>query len=133
MFAFFTVFYRHIIFARSANFPSKRKMVAIIGTLSSLTGAAVAATLAFSSGRNIVQTWQACDTNNIINSRSRNLIDFSKGTVEEQVNVIKTLSRKELLQVFLHESHPPNSMMDLDGDWDGVLLENNGLVMVCTL
>jgi len=127
------VFYRHIIFARSANFPSKRKMVAIIGTLSSLTGAAVAATLAFSSGRNIVQTWQACDTNNIINSRSRNLIDFSKGTVEEQVNVIKTLSRKELLQVFLHESHPPNSMMDLDGDWDGVLLENNGLVMVCTL
>mmetsp|Transcript_30604 Transcript_30604/g.46964 ORF Transcript_30604/g.46964 Transcript_30604/m.46964 type:complete len:251 (+) Transcript_30604:151-903(+) len=93
--------------------------------------AAVTATLAASSARNMWQTYQMIHT---AEEHDTNKIDpppilFSKDCcVDDAVEEIQKLNRKEFLNLY----RGCGSVADLslvEGDWNGVLLENNGQIM----
>jgi hypothetical protein len=115
-------------------------MVAIVTGVASAAGAAVTATLAFSSGRNMLQTWQTCRQAQQEDGRQK-LTDASAAfimatqtqgsiPVREQVKALQSLDRQEVLQLFLWDCEAPANLAELDGDWNGELLENNGVVLV---
>jgi hypothetical protein len=119
-------------------------------------GAAAAAAVTFCSGRNMVQTFLlvqkhgvAAVIENTADAHSPTILhqlerllnasngnndgalqgaDCSSSSSEILVNYIKSLKRKESLQLFL-SSQPPTNMSSIYGDWNGVLLENGGTVL----
>lgn len=111
-------------------------------------GAAVAAMAGTcvigSTARNMVQTHRALDNTRASSSSWTKtspplLLSSPPTTVEE----LHGLSRAELLHIYMHQCHTPemDTNMDdpttnprvlrLEGDWHGVLLNNNGLVRAC--
>lgn len=83
--------------------------------------AAFAGSLAFSTGRNMLQTQQllkATDDSFITDNTS----------VPTTVSELQTLQRKQLLQLYLQHCEAPTELSTVAGDWHGVLLKNNGLV-----
>jgi hypothetical protein len=61
---------------------------------------------------------------------------FAKGEPSVQISVptptaveeLQGLKRQDLLEVF-RASYVPDNLSDIEGEWNGVILENNGLVM----
>lgn len=81
---------------------------------------AVIATLAISSGRNMLQTRQLC------RERSSPVNIVAKPMIS--VDDLQSMSRKELMQLYLHKCKAPTDLSELEGNWNGHLLANNGLV-----
>jgi hypothetical protein len=100
---------------------------------------AVTATLALSSGRNMLQTFQisrgyqeSTDTKApwIPPSLHRRMSDPTiTSTTASVVSDLEELSRKEIVELFF-TCQPPASASAIEGEWNGVLLENNGFVLV---
>jgi hypothetical protein len=102
---------------------------------------AVTATLALSSGRNMLQTFQISRAHQettdikapwIPPSLHRHMSDpdpTSKTDTASVVSDLKELGRKELVELFL-TCQPPANVSEIEGEWSGVLLENNGFVLV---
>ena len=92
-----------------------------------LATAAVASILTLSSGINILQTVRfarGADTteNHEIFGKCADDVDI--------VDSLMHLSRQEILHMFRYQCKEPKSMDYLKGDWTGILLDNNGFVMV---
>jgi hypothetical protein len=99
------------------------------------TSSMVILALAASSGRNMLQTRRVMNQDQVDGDGSdkvTRLINTFEGsspfTTDDIVNQLKSMNRMELLQVF-KKSHAPTLISDIEGAWDGVLLENNGFVM----
>jgi hypothetical protein len=107
--------------------------------IASAAAGAVTAALALSSGRNMLQTFQisrgyqeTTDTKApwIPPSLHRHLSDPTvSSTTSSVVSDLEDLSRKELVELFLSCQRPEN-ISAIEGEWNGVLLENNGFVLV---
>jgi hypothetical protein len=132
--------------------------------LARCAAAAVAATLAVASTRNMCQTWSVCrsavappspsshgspDVDSMIRlvdddeeeelrrmERGELLATMTTTSVELVVHQLQRMSRRQLLQLYLDPtkcSAPPTSsaaeQLDLEGEWEGVLLENHGRIM----
>lgn len=52
-------------------------------------------------------------------------------TPHEAVSQLESMKRKELLELFLSFKAPSN-LSDIEGEWNGCLLENNGWILVRT-
>lgn len=111
-------------------------MVAI-GIVTAAVPAAVVAVLATCSATNMIQTFQissrtpdmiaATDNNNKDMSSSMTMIP-SGLTCTDAVEELKAMNRGDLVRTFM--ACDPPSLSDVEGSWDGELLDNNGPVMV---
>jgi hypothetical protein len=132
--------------------------------LARCAAAAVAATLAVASTRNMCQTWSVCrsavappspsshgspDVDSMLrlddDDEEEELSRMERGEllgattttrVERVVHQLQRMSRRQLLQLYLDPtkcSAPSTSsaaeQLDLEGEWEGVLLENHGHIM----
>lgn len=91
---------------------------------------AVTATLSASSARNMWCTYTACLPTT--SSDPKNNCDGWQSPPSSAAEIICQLrqcSRKQSLKLFLHAARVPMGK-EVDGVWDGVLLENNGVLMV---
>lgn len=88
---------------------------------------AVVVTIAGSCGRNMLQTIQI-KNGNIAQSSPSLLVPVNNDDPMEVVERLQTMNRDETLRLFL-ASQVPENISDLEGEWDGTLLENNGNVM----
>ena len=106
-----------------------------------LAAAAATAVLALSSGRNMVQTVQvsqqdarkmaksSCDDSATNNAMMMVQTSSDSSSTEAVVKYFQKLKRKDLLTVYFC-SRAPETIEEIEGEWDGCLLDNNGLVMV---
>jgi len=53
----------------------------------------------------------------------------SDKSVKDIVSDLQQLRRSELMELWLACEAPPQNMKSMDGDWNGVLLDNNGMLM----
>ena len=53
----------------------------------------------------------------------------SDKSVEDIVSDMQQLRRSELMEFWMACEAPPQNMKSMDGDWNGVLLDNNGVLM----
>jgi hypothetical protein len=101
---------------------------------------AVAATLALSSSRNMLQTFQIprahqetmyTEVPSIPPSLHWYVQHASDptSTAASVVNDLERFRREELLEIFI-SCQPPIDPSEIEGSWNGALLENNGFVMV---
>jgi hypothetical protein len=106
---------------------------------------AVTATLALSSGRNMLQTFQISRAHQETTDTKAPWVPPSLHrqsdpdpvtdptsttvTAKSVVSDLEELSRKELVELFL-SCQPPANAAEIEGEWNGVLLENNGFVLV---
>jgi hypothetical protein len=89
----------------------------------SFTKAAAAsaiATLAFGSAQNMWQTLRI--------TRQKDSSPALAGPIS--VPALQRLNRAELLQLFCSNQCREPTLREMQGDWNGILLENNGFVMV---
>lgn len=84
-----------------------------------VAASAIAGSLAFCSGRNMLQTYSISRETAVLP-----VDDLPIATLAE----MPLLPRRQLLQMYMHRCEVPIDMDALDGDWHGVLLNNNGLV-----
>jgi len=91
--------------------------------LSAAKAVAVAAvgSVALSSGRNMLQTYR-------ISSSSSSLVPPPLPDNPTTVKGLQTLSRHELLKLYLYTCQAPRDLEQLNGDWNGVLLQNGFLL-----
>jgi len=87
--------------------------------------AAVAATLATSSVVNISQTARIMQDSMSVSPLSSRAFR----NTQEAVSVLQSMSRAELLRVYIASEEPPKTLDVLEGEWDGLLLNNNGPIM----
>lgn len=86
---------------------------------------AIVGSLAFHSGRNMVQTRQVCRTvDSIGQGTTTKSLEGGPTTVEE----LQKMNRKELLELFVQQCEAPTKLSEIEGEWNGSLLKNNGLV-----
>lgn len=105
--------------------------------LINVAAAAITAILAVSSGQNMLQTMEVSrqvhaskdDTPSFLLERFK--IQPSEST-ENIVNQLHSFKRKELLELYL-QSTAPIDVMEIQGEWDGDLLDNNSMIMVRSL
>ena len=99
--------------------------------LVNIAAAAVTAVLTFSSGKNMLQTVALSRQNN------QNQASFSiqglklqpEDSTETVVSKVQSMKRKDLLQLY-SSSRSPKDLEEVQGEWDGCLLDNNSRVMV---
>eukprot|EP00563_Minutocellus_polymorphus_P011055 CAMPEP_0181070906 /NCGR_PEP_ID=MMETSP1070-20121207/27735_1 /TAXON_ID=265543 /ORGANISM="Minutocellus polymorphus, Strain NH13" /LENGTH=233 /DNA_ID=CAMNT_0023151821 /DNA_START=139 /DNA_END=836 /DNA_ORIENTATION=- len=53
----------------------------------------------------------------------------SDKSVDDIVSDLQQLRRSEFLELWMGCEAPPQNMKSVDGDWNGVLLDNNGILM----
>ena len=94
-----------------------------------LAAAAVTAVLALSSGRNVAQTINVGRQD----PRQSSIGDLFQPTdsTEAVVSKVQGLKRKELLELYF-SSRGPTDLSELQGEWDGCLLDNQSWIMVGT-
>ena len=92
-----------------------------------LAAAAVTAVLALSSGRNVAQTINVGRQD----PRQSSIGDLFQPTdsTEAVVSKVQGLKRKELLELYF-SSRGPTDLSELQGEWDGCLLDNQSWIMV---
>eukprot|EP00980_Cylindrotheca_fusiformis_P004033 scaffold880_cov132-Cylindrotheca_fusiformis.AAC.29 len=90
-----------------------------------ISGAVVA--IAGSCGRNMLQTAQVTNQGN---ASTLNQVGLGciRGNSSDVAKHLELLNRKELLQLFTL-CDVPTDLSVIEGEWDGKLLENNGLLM----
>ena len=91
-----------------------------------LAAAAATAVLAVSCGRNMIQTVTVGrqDTSGIAGSNF-----LPADSTESVVSKIQSMKRKELLELYF-SSRGPQEMTEIEGEWDGCLLDNQSWIMV---
>ena len=106
--------------------------------LVNLVTAAVTTVLAVSSGRNMLQTATLSRSSARQEQEQQQQplplslpLLLPEDSTETVVSKIKSLKRKELLQLYFH-SRGPQNLNEVKGEWDGLLLDNNSWVMVRT-
>jgi hypothetical protein len=83
--------------------------------------------IAGSCGSNMLQSIQV--TNNMdLPGLTQMHLSAANGESSEMVKHLQSLNRQELLELF-KSCEVPADLSDIEGEWDGVLLENNGLIM----
>jgi hypothetical protein len=120
----------------------KTVLTMMILPIAKAAAGAVTATLALATGRNMLQTFQisrahqeTIDTKApwIPPSLHRHLSDPDSTSTAVAANSVvsdlEKLTRKELVELFL-TCQPPANAAEIEGEWNGVLLENNGFVLV---
>ena len=115
----------------------------MIFSAAQLAASAVVLALAGSSGRNMLQTSRIANNNKenngllssvtiddgIASDDDSDLV-FSSTKQQNTVRYLQSLKRKELLELFCSSSvSDTTSLNDIKGEWNGILLENNGLLM----
>lgn len=109
--------------------------------ISALLGGTIAA-LGGSSGINMYQSFRIAQ-NQPANSRTgespilEQYISFTDGkvcappnkSVDDIVSDLQRLRRSEFIELWMSCEAPAQNMKTVDGDWNGVLLDNNGLLM----
>lgn len=96
----------------------------IVG-VANLAVAAVTAVLAISSGRNMFQTWNLSRQNAHPESQIPPLFD----TTAMAIGKIQAMKRKDLLQLYF-SSRGPQNLQQVQGEWNGILLDNDNFIMV---
>lgn len=94
--------------------------------------AVVSASLAATSTRNMAQTYFLSReaTNTSKKQCDAPILNFSRdSSVEDVVSHLQQLKRKELLELYL-ASDAPAELSTISGEWNTLLLDNNGWVMV---
>jgi hypothetical protein len=111
----------------------------VTGIITKTVAAAVIGILTFHSGRNIIQTQQLISNTErrqhdqqqlvpTVKSASQTAAINSKRQLSANLNDIIALKRSETLQIYLDQCYIPHSLTYIDGEWNGILLPNNGLV-----
>ena len=90
----------------------------IVANVCKAAAAAVVGSLAMNMGRNMVETHRLVGSNN----------HHAPTMLPTSVAELQKLSRKEVVNLFLHHCEAPADLGDLEGEWNGALLPNNGLV-----
>jgi hypothetical protein len=100
--------------------------------------AAIAASVAINSGLNVYETAQISRqstakrnfavTNGNRTVRSSNAALAAESCIPTSIAEIESLSRKQILQLYIDHCVAPSDLSVLDGEWSGKLLNNNGLV-----
>lgn len=90
-------------------------MIITVAKVAKVAVAAVSASLAFQSGRNMVQTHKVMSSPNALEKLPQGVADLEQ------------MKRRELLDLYFGHCESP-SLADMEGDWSGVLLKNNGNV-----
>ena len=93
----------------------------MIISVAQAAAAAVAGSLAFSSGRNMFQTHR-------LSSSTQQELPDELLVMPTTVSELQNLQRKQLLQLYLNHCTDPTDLSAIEGDWNGLLLKNNGLV-----
>ncbi len=84
---------------------------------------AVTVTLSLSSARNMWSTYNLTKKN--VPTRS----SFPTLSAAAVLHHLQQCTRQESLEIFVHSARVP-IVHELEGAWDGILLDNNGFVMV---
>lgn len=108
-------------------------MMIVIGIAAKAATAVIATIVTMNSCRNMIQTYQfasyqskrQCNNNN--NSAKIPSIQLSRESI---VDDIQKLNRLQILKLYFEQCRVPESLDEIDGEWNGILLQNNGLV--CT-
>ena len=53
-------------------------------------------------------------------------------STETVISKVQQMKRKELLELYFTGSRGPNDMSEIEGEWDGILLDNQSWIMVGT-
>jgi hypothetical protein len=114
---------------------------------------AIAASLAYNTGRNVYETIQITKStlhptpNSLTDghtsvvhvaedspSSNRILLDpVAISSMPTSVVELQALSRRQIINLYNNHCIVPNDLSIIDGEWQGILLNNNGLVcMICT-
>ena len=103
-------------------------VVPVGGGVVNLAAAAITAVLALSSGRNMIQTWTLSRQQEVTQPNNNNM---TFDNIEMAMDKIQTMKRKDLLQLYL-SCHGPQQLQQIQGEWNGILLDNDNWVMVRT-
>ena len=98
----------------------------MIFSVAQIASSAVILALAGSCGRNMLQT--ANLFNKSTSTGTTLLPSHAYSTPENTVEHLQSLKRRELLEVF-SSSRVCSNLKDVEGEWNGILLENNGMIM----
>jgi hypothetical protein len=92
---------------------------------------AIVGSLAYQSGRNMVQTRQICAAaaDGAATAAPR-LVKHAavEGGGPMTVEGLQKMNRAELIELFMRDCEAPGEIEEIEGQWNGVLLKNNGLV-----
>jgi hypothetical protein len=111
----------------------------MIVTLIKAAAAGLTATLAASSAANMYQTFQimqqattASGETTSCEATTSSVVPFNDSATQSCSSVLQKLEgmkRKELLQVYV-TSEAPSELASVTGEWNGILLDNNLIIMV---
>lgn len=98
----------------------------MIVTILKVAASAATVTLAGNCGRNMLQAFEVRNSDNLPDLSSDRVpsTDHALKTVED----LQSLNRFELLQLF-SDGEVPGDLSDIEGEWEGELLDNNGVIM----
>ena len=105
----------------------------MVAVLTPVLGAATAV-LALASGRNMWQTYSICnahDSQQEEQDASCLSVMDNVSSQEKVLERIQSMPRNELLELFL-SSDPPTSLESINGEWNGILLNNNIVLTTVT-
>ena len=92
--------------------------------------AALVGSATYSTGRNVYETVQV-----VSKQRRQPIPTVSRSSSSQQqplpqsVSELQKLSRQEIIHLYLHYcAAVPSDLIDIEGEWNGALLHNNGLV-----
>ena len=107
--------------------PLQQNQTMWLGALAKVTAVGVA-TLATSSGINMWQTINSIRTTSTSPEMDGQLLTITGKSSHQIVEELQRMNRQEILSLFLACSSI--QLDDLDGEWDGLLLDNNTWIMV---
>jgi hypothetical protein len=84
--------------------------------------------IAGSCGSNMLQSIQVTNNMDLPGLNQMHLPSANVESSSDMVKHLQSLNRQELLELF-KASEVPADLSDIEGEWDGVLLENNGILM----
>lgn len=106
----------------------------IVVTACKAAAVAVVGSLAFHSGRNMVETRQICASVGAIakpgttGPQATSVTNSRSSSAPTTVEGLQKMNRAELIELFMHHCEAPRGIEEIEGQWNGVLLKNNGLV-----
>lgn len=86
--------------------------------------AAFAANLAYNTGRNVFETVQISR----LATTSKDAKLKISSSIPTSIAELESMSRQEVLHLYIDHCVVPSDMSAVDGEWHGKLLNNNGLV-----
>jgi hypothetical protein len=99
----------------------------VIGIAAKAATAVIATIVTMNSCRNMIQTYQFASDHSKrqFNNNENSAIQLSRESIMDD---IQKLNRLQILKLYFEHCREPESLDEIDGEWNGVLLHNNGLV-----